>query len=103
MDSIGREPHKRESRLCLATDDGEVVQRCIVTRRERSTAVVGARPPDTRPVATRSDYRSVWLDGSVRVLFDSKSRFFEIVTVDALHYVRALRIHSDVVVEHQAC
>ena len=59
MDSIGREPHKRESRLCLATDDGEVVQRCIVTRRERSTAVVGARPADTRLAATRPDFRTV--------------------------------------------
>ena len=45
MDSIGIDLHKRESRLCSITDDGELIERRIVTSRERFTAVLGDRAP----------------------------------------------------------
>ena len=44
MDTIGLDLHKRESQLCILTDDGEVIERRIVTSRARFTAVLGARP-----------------------------------------------------------
>ena len=45
MDTIGLDLHKRESQLCILTDDGEVIERRIVTSRERFTAVLGGRAP----------------------------------------------------------
>ncbi len=45
MDNIGLDLHKRESQLCILTDDGELVEQRIRTSRERFTAVLGARPP----------------------------------------------------------
>jgi transposase len=44
MDSIGIDLHKRESQLCIVTNDGELIERRIVTSRERFTAVLGDRP-----------------------------------------------------------
>ena len=44
MDTIGLDLHKRESQLCVLTEEGEVIERRIVTSRERFTAVLGARP-----------------------------------------------------------
>jgi hypothetical protein len=35
MDTIGLDLHKRETQLCILTDDGELVDRRIVTTRER--------------------------------------------------------------------
>lgn len=45
MDSIGIDLHKRESQLCILTEDGELIERRIATSRERFTAVLGARAP----------------------------------------------------------
>ena len=45
MDMIGLDLHKRESQLCILTEDGEILERRIVTSRERFTAVLGRRPP----------------------------------------------------------
>jgi len=44
MDNIGLDLHKRESQLCILTDDGEILERRIVTDRDRFTAVLGGRP-----------------------------------------------------------
>jgi transposase len=44
MDTIGLDLHKRESQLCILTEEGEVIERRIVTSRERFTAVLGSRP-----------------------------------------------------------
>jgi transposase len=44
VDSIGIDLHKRESQLCILTEDGELIERRIVTSRERFTAVLGSRP-----------------------------------------------------------
>ena len=44
MDTIGVDLHKRESQLCILTDDGELIERRIVTSRARFTEVLGSRP-----------------------------------------------------------
>ena len=44
MDTIGLDLHKRESQLCVLTEAGEIVERRIVTSRERLTAVLGSQP-----------------------------------------------------------
>jgi len=43
MDSIGLDLHQRESQLCILTEEGEVIERRIVTSQERFTAVLGER------------------------------------------------------------
>ena len=45
MDTIGLDLHKRETRVCVLTEAGEIVERRIVTSRERFTAVLGGRAP----------------------------------------------------------
>jgi len=41
MDTIGLDLHKRESQLCIISEDGSISERRIVTSRERFTAVLG--------------------------------------------------------------
>ena len=41
MTMIGLNLHKRESQLCIASDDGTIQERRIATRRDRFTAVLG--------------------------------------------------------------
>src|SRR6266550_1920408 len=45
MDTIGLDLHKRESQLCILTDDGELIERRIANSRARFTEVLGSRPP----------------------------------------------------------
>ena len=45
MDSIGIDLHKRESQLCIVTDDVELIERRIATSRERFTVALGTRAP----------------------------------------------------------
>ena len=45
MEIIGLDLHKRESQLCVLTEAGEIIERRIVTSRERFTAVLGGRAP----------------------------------------------------------
>ena len=45
MDNIGLDLHKRESQLCILTEEGEIVEQRIHTSRERFTEVLGGRPP----------------------------------------------------------
>jgi transposase len=58
MDTIGLDLHQRESRLCILTEEGEIVERRIVTSRERFTAVLGNRPPARilREASTESEW-----------------------------------------------
>jgi transposase len=44
MDTIGVDLHKRESQLCILTEDGELLERRIITGRGAFAAVLGARP-----------------------------------------------------------
>jgi transposase len=45
MDTIGLDLHKRESQLCIVSNDGELIERRIVTSRARFTEILGARAP----------------------------------------------------------
>jgi len=45
MDTIGLDLHKRESQLCIISEDGSISERRIVTSRERFTAVLGNCSP----------------------------------------------------------
>lgn len=71
MDTIGIDLHKRESQVCMLTDDGELFERRIATTRERLTSVVGGRPRSRvlltrwRSPAARMAGRqcNVWLGG----------------------------------------
>lgn len=44
MEIIGLDLHKRESQLCMKSEDGKITERRIVTSRDRFTAVLGSRP-----------------------------------------------------------
>jgi transposase len=44
MDTIGIDLHKRESQLCILTEDGELLEQRIQTSRARFTSVLGPRP-----------------------------------------------------------
>ena len=41
MDTIGLDLHKRESQLCILTDDGELVERRMITGRAAFTSTLG--------------------------------------------------------------
>jgi transposase len=43
MDYVGIDLHKRQSQICIVTEEGEVIEQTIQTRRERFAAVLGAR------------------------------------------------------------
>lgn len=45
MDTIGLDLHKRETQLCIVTEEGELIEQRLVTSRERFTAVLGSRSP----------------------------------------------------------
>jgi transposase len=44
MDNIGLDLHKRETQLCVLSEDGELVERRITTTPASFTAVLGGRP-----------------------------------------------------------
>ncbi len=44
MDPIGIDVHKRESQICIITEDGEVIEQRIRTTRDRYQDTLGARP-----------------------------------------------------------
>src|SRR6266516_4706399 len=44
MDTIGLDLHKRESQLCIITEDGQLIERRIITGRAAFAAVLGNRP-----------------------------------------------------------
>lgn len=43
MDSIGLDVHKNETQICILTEDGEIIEDRILTRRDRFDAVLGER------------------------------------------------------------
>jgi transposase len=44
VDHIGIDLHKRESQICIVSDDGDLIERAIHTTRDRFAAVLGDRP-----------------------------------------------------------
>lgn len=45
MENIGIDVHKRESQVCILTDEGKVIERRIRTEQARFAALLGGRPP----------------------------------------------------------
>ena len=44
MEHIGIDVHKNESQICQLTDEGEILENRIATRRDRFAALLGTRP-----------------------------------------------------------
>jgi transposase len=66
MDNIGLDLHKRESQLCILTEEGEVIERRIVTSPERFRAVLGGRP--RARVLLEASTESEWVARHVEAL-----------------------------------
>lgn len=45
MEYVGIDVHKRESQICILTEDGELIEQTVATRRDRFEAVLGKRAP----------------------------------------------------------
>jgi transposase len=45
VEHIGIDLHKRESQICIETEEGEILEKRIRTERDRFVAVFGRRPP----------------------------------------------------------
>ena len=91
MDSIGIDLHKRESQLCILTGDGELIERRIVTSRERFTAVLGERAPAR--VLVEASTESEWVARHL------ESLGHEVVVADpgfaAMYATRSKRVKTD--------
>lgn len=66
MDTIGIDLHKRESQICILTEDGELLERRIATTRERLTAILGGRPRSR--VLLEASTESEWVARHVEAL-----------------------------------
>ena len=66
MENIGLDLHQRESQLCILTEEGEVIERRIVTSRERFTAVLGGRP--RARILLEASTESEWVAGHLEAL-----------------------------------
>ncbi|HEX7940387.1 MAG TPA: IS110 family transposase [Gemmatimonadaceae bacterium] len=91
MDSIGLDLHKRESQLCIITAEGELLERRIVTSRERFTAVLGARPPAR--ILLDASTESEWVARHLEALGH------EVIVADpgcaAMYATRSKRVKTD--------
>jgi transposase len=91
MDSIGIDLHKRESQLCIITDDGELIERRIVTSRDRFTVVLGDRPPARILVeaATESEWVARHLESLGHTVIVADPSFA------AMYATRSKRVKTD--------
>lgn len=91
MDYIGIDVHKRESQICIETEDGEVIESRIRTDRERFAAVFGGRPRARILIEAMSE--SEWV---ARCL---ESLGHEVVVADpnfaAMYATRSRRVKTD--------
>ena len=91
MDIIGLDLHKRESQLCILTSDGELLERRILTSRERFTAVLGDRPPAR--VLLEAATESEWVARHL------ESLGHEVIVADpgfaAMYATRSKRVKTD--------
>lgn len=91
MDIIGLDLHKRESQLCILTSDGELLERRILTSRERFTAVLGNRPPAR--VLLEAATESEWVARHL------ESLGHEVIVADpgfaAMYATRSKRVKTD--------
>lgn len=70
MDHVGIDVHKKESQVCILTEEGEVVEVRIATTRERLREVLGGRPRCRILLesATESEWVARFLEGQGVVL-----------------------------------
>lgn len=91
MDRIGIDLHKRESQLCILTDDGELIERRITTSRERFTAVLGTR--SAAQVLVEASTESEWVARHL------ESLGHEVIVADpgfaAMYATRSKRVKTD--------
>ena len=91
MDTIGLDLHKRESQLCILAEDGTVVERRIVTSRERFTAVLGNR--ERARILLEASTESEWVAQHI------ESLGHEVVVADPnyapMYATRARRVKTD--------
>jgi transposase len=59
VDHIGIDLHKRESQICMALADGELIERTIQTTRDRFAAVLGGR--DRARILVEASTESEWV------------------------------------------
>jgi len=91
MDNIGLDLHKRESQLCILSDEGEIVEQRIRTSRERFTEVLGGRPPAC--VLLEASTESEWVARHLEALGH------EVIVADPsfapMHATRRRRVKTD--------
>lgn len=91
MDHVGIDVHKRESQICIETEQGEVIESRIRTDRERFAAVFGGRPRARILIEAMSE--SEWV---ARCL---ESLGHEVVVADpnfaAMYATRSRRVKTD--------
>jgi transposase len=91
VDHIGIDVHKRESQICIETEQGEVIESRIRTDRERFAAVFGGRPRARILIEAMSE--SEWV---ARCL---ESLGHEVVVADpnfaAMYATRSRRVKTD--------
>ncbi len=66
MDHIGMDVHKKESKLCILTEAGELIERRVRSEPEPFAAVLGERPRARILLETYTD--SEWLAGFLQAL-----------------------------------
>jgi len=106
MDTIGIDLHKRESQVCMLTDAGDVIERRIVTSRERFTAVLGERAPARilLEASTESEWVAQYLeslghtviiaDPNYAPMYATRSRRVKTDRRDARTLAEALRLDA---------
>jgi len=91
VDSIGIDLHKRESQVCIITDDGELVEQRILTSRDGFTAVLGPRRPAR--VLLEASTESEWVARHLETLGHT------VVVADpgfaAMYATRSKRVKTD--------
>ena len=91
MDHIGIDLHKRESQICIQTEQGEIIESRIRTDRDRFAAVFGGRPRARILIEAMSE--SEWV---ARCL---ESLGHEVVVADpnfaAMYATRSRRVKTD--------
>jgi hypothetical protein len=69
MDHIGIDVHKKESQLCILSEDGERLESRVRTTPARFADVLGSRPRARillRPRPRASGWRAVWNGSATR-------------------------------------
>ena len=91
MEHIGIDVHKKESQLCILTEEGEVIERRIRTERARFAAVLGERAPAR--VLLEASTESEWVASGLEELGHT------VVVADpnyaAMYATRSRRVKTD--------